>query len=102
MRCSAVPGPTNVKLSRAASSRVHTFERRASNGPPSTGGRRAVRLYAKVLHLDLWWVWPIPTGRTQDGHLSVVIPAWNEAESLQETFVRIREALRSTEADGLE
>jgi len=53
------------------------------------------------LHLDLWWSWPIPTGRTQDGHLSVVIPAWNEAEFLQETFVRIREALRSTEADGL-
>ena len=64
-----------------------------------TTGRSSV---PKVLHLDLWWSWPIPTGRTQDGHLSVVIPAWNEAEFLQETFVRVREALRSTEADGLE
>ncbi len=33
--------------------------------------------------------------------LSIVIPAWNEAESLNETLDRISDALRANEADGL-
>ena len=32
--------------------------------------------------------------------LSVVIPAWNEGESLKETIERISDALRATEAQG--
>ena len=33
--------------------------------------------------------------------LSIVIPAWNEAESLKETLDRIVDALRANQADGL-
>ena len=34
--------------------------------------------------------------------LSILIPAWNEADCLQETIERVGDALRANEADGLE
>ncbi len=39
-------------------------------------------------------------GEANPVDLSIVIPAWNEAESLEETIGRTAEALRANEADG--